>query len=268
MKVTIKRLVLFGLVAAVLGTGAYFAVQFAVAQVGHESAINYLRTDNRTQLSVCVDGAGGLVVSDAEVEKVRQTLDEALNSFPNVPPAYLDDLQIAAPQVPPQYLQRQVVSGCPAPRALTATPSNPSDWSFDFGVVVPGPEAASEHRVFVYFVQGDAYAASFANAPYATTVEEFVCGGDVCEGVTRGLYVPAGVPGDALQEGLLFALNLLTVRTSDPLPEADDLAACERGEVPYPYHSCAGLEDWARDMCGQEKEPVPPWLDCTRWSQQ
>ena len=178
--------------------------QLALAQLADQSAHNPLLTDDRTHLSICVDGAAGYSVTDADVEAVRETLEDAVASVSNVPP---------------EYSERKVVEGCPpAPPALTD-----DTWSVSYRLIFleVQVDVPSEHRVFVYLLPPHVYETSFGSELYTIVGSEFFCGGgDACLTITRGLYVPASVSSDVLREGLVSVLNLVPY-TPGPGPSLD-----------------------------------------------
>lgn len=187
---------------------------------------------DRSNLSVCVDGAAGFNVSDTEVEAVQAALDSGLASVPDAPGAYSEPT---------------VAVGCPAPpAALVDETVRPANRPFFLGVVVDVP---SNHLLFVYFMALDTYTASFGtasfgSAPYIKTTAEAMCTFDVCRGVTLSVYFPQQAGSDVLREGLLDILNLLP-RLPDP---TIDWQACERGEQPNLGVSCDDYEDYRRDL--------------------
>lgn len=161
-----------------------------------------LTTSNRSNLSVCVDAAGGATSVSADVEKVRQAIDDGL--------AGVADVYINA-----QQYQRdvEVTSGCPAPTAaLTAAElaERPSTQRHSDLLGDPVRLASpSQHRVFVYFVPADVYDLAFSSKPYARGAAEFLCEGHVCAEVTTGLYVRPSVSADVLSEGLRDVIGFL-----------------------------------------------------------
>lgn len=185
----------------------------------------------RPNLSLCVDGVGGLELSDEHVQAVREGLELALDS---------------APEVPAEYQRHEVVAGCPLPSVPLGKfvdGDDRYDRLAEAGRVVDVP---SPHRLFVYFMPDDVYDATLAGEPYATTGEEHVCPTDACMGVTLGVYLPASAKIDVLRMGLLRGLRLVE---SLPNPEMDiDWQACKRGERPHPDFNCQDLEDWRRDL--------------------
>ena len=140
---------------------------------------------NRTEFSVCVDGAGGVSVTRTEIDKVRQAVDSVIGSLSVVPTA--------------------VTEGCPPPLALTGdklhfTQLSGSNFFPRYFIL---PELPSVHRIFVYFVSPEAYAASFDQPyPYVFSLEEVVCELDICTGVSSGLYVTDDMTSELLSYAL------------------------------------------------------------------
>lgn len=153
-----------------------------------------LFTTNRTQLSLCVEGAGGFSVAQAEVELVRRALEDAV---------------AVVPSLPAEYAQRSVSAGCPLATALIGR-LVPEDepWTGVVRVGVGTSRDPSLHRLFVYFVSPDAYAAHFGTRPYFRTTAEDICEVDECGGVTSALYVPPSITPGTLREALFNNLNL------------------------------------------------------------
>lgn len=217
----LKRLLIGGLLLGALGAVAFVVAQFVGAQGGDEGGVRViplLGASNRTHLSLCLDGAGGLSVSGTEVRTVRQTLEAAL--------AGVSDL-------PPQYSEPTVSLGCPPPVALTGKRLGMHD---RFSMVdipsrftrlpdIAPPGVPSPHRLHVYFVPPDVYAASFGGDAYAVTGEEMICKGDVCTWVTEGLYLTPSVSSDVLRRALLTPFGLLPM-----VPEPTEYQqACREG---------------------------------------
>jgi hypothetical protein len=156
-----------------------------------EGEWNPLLVDERTRLSICVDGVNGMPASNAQRAFVREIVDDAIAN--------------ATLRVPASYEAWDLVRGCPDPTldiSLTREQDQPADW----GRVL---DVASQHRVFVYFLPGDAYEAAFGDEPYYASVEEVLCDGDVCEQVTRGLYLPSAADEEAAREAMSLLLHLV-----------------------------------------------------------
>ena len=182
---------------------------------------------DRSNLSVCVDGAAGFNVSDTELVAVQAALDSGLASVPDVPGV---------------YSQPAVAVGCPAPpAALVDQTVKPANRAFELGVIVDVP---SNHLLFVYFMDVDTYTASFGSEPYSKATAEYICTFDNCVGVTLSVYFPQTAGSDVLREGLLDILSLLP-RPPEP---TIDWQACERGEQPSLIVSCDDYPDYKRDL--------------------
>ena len=158
--------------------------EVAPTSTGDITAERLLRSrlaSNRTEFSVCVDGAGGVSVTRTEIDKVRQAVDSAIGSLSVVPTA--------------------VTEGCPPPLALTGEKLHfrqLSGSNFSPRYFIP-PELPSLHRIFVYFVSPEAYAASFDQPyPYVFSNEEVVCELDICNSVSSGLYVTSDITSELL----------------------------------------------------------------------
>lgn len=238
-------------VLAVLALTAFLLVEFVGAQLTHEPGIGGpLRVDSRSQLSLCVDGSNGLSVSDNEVDRVRDALETVI--------AGADD-------PPSEYDDRAVSLGCPPPVALTGQPLSRSD-RHSFGVSPRALESASEasrHRFHVYVVPPEVYVTSFGGEAYATTSEEFICDGDVCTSLTRGLYITPSTSSDVISRALRAGLVLLP-----PLPDPTEYSRfCLSGtpeEWCFLYEYClavptdATCEDDVADPTPRPETPISP----------
>lgn len=205
-----KRLLPFGLTLGIVALTAVLIACFAGPQEGNapveprqqagtalpsvQEVPNLLETSNRTELSLCVDGAGGFTPAQAQVQLVRQALDGAV---------------AVVPSLPTEYGQRAVSAGCPPPTAMIGRPV-PEDepWTGVVRVGAGAPRDPSLHRLFVYFVSPDAYALHFGAKPYFRTIAEEMCQVDECWGVTGALYVSPSITADTLREALIDNLNL------------------------------------------------------------
>ncbi len=184
----------------------------------------YLMAPNRTRLSICVDAAGGADVGSAQLESVSEALDAAFASVPEVPPEYTQP-------------DPSVVAGCPPAISLTGERLSFDDRFFNSRIPAVNDAALlSPHRVFVYFVPDELYAASFGDAPYARASGEFLCGGGGCWDVTARVYVPSSAGSQPLAQGLVQALVLVP----PPPPPTLDWLPCELG-TPAPW--CNRYED-------------------------
>ena len=179
--------------------------------------------EGRTQYGVCVAGASGLSVTGGEVGLVAAALGEAMERFPGI--------------------RHGVTEGCPPPAALTGERLDPGDRYSSIGRFIEPPATPSLHVVAVYFIPQTAYDAAFDESAYlfAATTEEFVCRGDVCAGVTGGLYVTP----DISKEDLRYAFLAIEGLEEDPLdacfregitarPEFCEDFYREAGETPAP----------------------------------
>lgn len=168
-----------------------------------------LSTSHRSNLSVCVDGAGGATIGNDAILAVQQALEQGLESVSTV---YSDALM---------HLENSTVSaGCPPPTAALTSEELASAirkhgdlhgepaflWS---------PDAPSEHRVFVYFVPSDVYASVFGTKPYAEGAAEFFCEALTCAEVTTAIYVSESVVVSTLADGLLDAIGYLPTDAGD-----------------------------------------------------
>lgn len=189
-----------------------------------------LLSGTRDNLSVCVDGAGGLEINGEDVDDIESALDEALASVPNVPE---------------EFSNPDVSEGCPEPRA----PMGQAISRFD--VESRLVEAPVPHLLMVYVLSPELFAATFPDERYAKTAEEHVCrpGGDTCVTVTSGLYLPSPAGTTLLRDALLDGLALSPYKpTPDP---TIDWRACERGELPHPDFTCEG---WQDNLADQERD--------------
>ena len=223
------------------------------ADVGGEGEVTsggLLLVSNRTQLSLCVDGAGGFSVSDDEVDRVRDALEGVL---------------AAADNPPSEYSDRAVSRSCPPPTALTGSVLDYGE-RYGFGVL-SGSGAletagdASRHRLHVYVVPPDVYATSFGADAYATTAEDLLCDVDVCIWLTQGLYITPSTGSDVISRALRSVLVL-----NPPLPEPTVYAqVCLSGtpeEWCYQYNYCqavptdATCEDDVADPTARPETPI------------
>jgi hypothetical protein len=194
----LKRPLLPAFFIAGLIAAAVVIAQFVGAQQGGGGIAvgGPLLVRNRAALSICVDGAGGARVAGAEADVVRDALEAVL---------------AAASSVPSEYDKRQVVRECPPPLGLTGKVLDfLHRGPVDVGArAISSPDLLSPHRLHIFFVPEQVYAESFGEDAYALTSQEVVCRGDVCIGVTPGLYVRQSVTADILGRALRHALILL-----------------------------------------------------------
>lgn len=184
-----------------------------------------LTTSNRANLSVCIDAAGGGTIASAEVERVRQAMDDGLASVADL----YGDAE--------QYQQGlETSSGCPPPTgALTATELAERPNGQRHGDLLGDPVRLtdpSQHRVFVYFVPPDLYSLAFSSKPYAKGPAEFLCGGHECAEVTTGLYVTPSVSPSVLSEALLDAIGYLpSAAAGDPPRDRQEVEQQRQDEL-------------------------------------
>ncbi len=174
-----------------------------------------LLAGNRTHLSLCVDGAGGGSITSVELDRVSSALDSGLGS--------LD-------RIPPEFGQPSVTAGCPPPIPLTGERLDSFDLCCGFSTRITDAALLSLHRLFIYFVPDDTYAASFGpDQPYARAVPERVCRGDFCSEMTVAVYFPQTVATEVLAQGILEGLAL---HATEPRPTFDPqgfLESCQQG---------------------------------------
>ena len=195
-QMTARRLLAVGALVAGLSVGGYFAVQSVVQDGGSGSDVEQsdadpraglLDSDERTSLSVCVDSAGGYVLSKQDFQEIARMLEGELSTRADLPP---------------EYAVHDVSQGCPAPFTSLGTPE-----PFP-GMFAPSPDKPNDHRLFVYVVPPEVYSATFRAEEYTVAPEEFACEGDTCWTVTFGLYVPSSATEETLCAGLQDGLNL------------------------------------------------------------
>ena len=143
------------------------------------------------------------------------------------------------------------MEGCPPPSSLSGSP--PTDAlerrrNLDQAVWIWPPATPSLHRLFIYVMPPEAYAAYFGDDPYAVGTSELLCSGDVCAAVTGSLYIPSA-SSDTLRQGLSSALGLVR-REREPIP-TPNWEACELG-TPEPW--CERYEEWKKIV---EEEQTP-----------
>jgi hypothetical protein len=197
-----------------------------------------LQTSNRSNLSLCVDGAFGLEAADEKLDTVRDVVESVVEGLPVAVPEYADP---------------EVVAGCPASQVLSGEPSEFSP--FKGGSVQPWlGEAPSRHRFFIYFLPDGRYQEWFGDQPYATGSEESLVWVDmVLSGVTGGVYFAESAASDVLERALTDEL-LHPFRTPVPRPTID-WQACERGESPHPEHTCDAY--WRQQTEEAARTPTP-----------
>jgi len=175
------------------GTATTIGAATTSAAPGVTPGSGFLAPD-RVRLSICVDEAAGGTVPQEHVSDVSEALEDAASD--------LGESDWALKYLEPAV----VIPGCPpATVPIGVRLANPHQ-AYDYAVRVP---AASEHRLFVYFIGEDAYEATFGEVPYVEAAAEMLCTGDNCGEVTTGLYVPSDIGADDLQQGLLDGLGII-----------------------------------------------------------
>jgi hypothetical protein len=195
---------------------AFLLAEFVGAHESVEPSTGPLLATNRSMLSVCVDGARGLNATQANANGVATALDDALDSFADVPE---------------EFQRREVVLSCPgAPPGLNDTTGSVAGViAGGFRVEEPGP-----HRLFVFILPPDAL-----GIPYYIGNAEYVLEGDVGRPASTALYITPETSAEQLREGLLWALSLEA--PDRPLPPDEQRARdCELG-TPAPW--CAEYEN-------------------------
>ena len=145
---------------------------------------------NRDDLSICVDGAGGLSASDADVELVRDGLD-SLTANLGVD-GYLSYI-----------VEARTPRGCPEPPlelGTTITRSEAARLMYRVGV-------PSEHFVFVYFLPQEVYQATFGDEPYFGVGVEMCCMTGNDASVTYSVYSTRSIDEDTLGQALMHAMG-------------------------------------------------------------
>ena len=146
---------------------------------------------HRTKLSICVDGAGGVSVSDADSELVREGLDSVTSNLGEE--GYL------------RYLvEANIVAGCPEPTLPLGTPINSVNETRPYQKDV---RVASEHLVFVYVLPQDVYAATFGEIEYFRAGAEVCCMTGNNGLVTSAVYVTRAITDGKLGEVLMRAMG-------------------------------------------------------------
>lgn len=175
-----------------------------------------LGTSNRTNLSVCVDGAGGHAVSAPEVAMVRRALADGLTSVSDVYQRATDYREGA-----------EVSEGCPAhTAALTvaelaaweASGDSSADDIRGSPINVRGPDTPSSHLLFVYFIPSGVYERAFdAEDPWTLGAAEMLCGGHSCAQVTAALYVSPSIDPAELSAALLSGIGYGEPQVDPPM---------------------------------------------------
>ena len=142
---------------------------------------------NRDALSICVDGAGGLSASDADVDLVRDGLDSITSNLGV--DGYLSYI-----------VEARTPQGCPESPLELGTAINRSEVAM-YRLRVP-----SEHFVFVYFLPEDIYQATFGDEPYFGVGVEMCCMTGNDASVTFSVYTSRSIDADILGEALMHAM--------------------------------------------------------------
>lgn len=238
----LKQLVPSGLVLVALALIAIVTLLFVGAQSGEEEegtlrellrhatkredvtlGLLVAHVSDRGKFSVCVDGAGGLRMSEADVTKVAQAVEDVFIILPDIP--------------------REVAVGCSPALALTGDYRD----RFHRGALdvpsrfIGAGQSASPHRVFLYFAPADVYGASFGSDPYAITAAEYRCATDVCHWVSQAIYVKPGANRELLLQALMDVLGLLpraewnweACPSDRPVPWCDTYRTCFSTQQPW-----------------------------------
>ena len=145
---------------------------------------------NRDDLSICVEGAGGLSASAADVALVGDSLDSITSNLGQ--DGYLS--YIAEARTP---------LGCPeSPLAFGTAMNRNEAANFIYRVRVP-----SEHFVFVYFLTEDVYRATFGGGPYFGVGVELCCMTGNDASVTFSVYTTRSIDKGELGQALMHAMG-------------------------------------------------------------
>jgi len=211
-----RKLLAAGVAFAALALGiALVVINLAGAEEGDDEGP--LLFSDRTQLSICLDGAAGYETNDTDAQAVRQGIEETLATSPI--------------EVPREYAEWELVEGCPHPapnltgqRGLSEIFANGS-----IGGLISEP---SPYRLFVFLLPSELYAndplIARAQLPYILGSGETICETDLCDNLSRAVYLPANASKGALREALLAGLYLLPYTTPEPEPTFDR-QGCEQG---------------------------------------
>ena len=237
MKLTIRPLIAIGLVT-VLGLVGFGVYQFAGAQEGpiEVRGMDELRSTSRSDFLVCVDGAGGRVLSPSDVEHVKLELEAALATVSDLPAALRNPT---------------VIGECPP-----APPGIVEDMSrLDVITGMSVVDTPSDEVLRVYLLPQAVYEAAFGTErPYLIGSAEWLCRQDSCNTVTTALYLNDAIDSELLRKVLLAGLNQGRVEPPARQFELDDLEACDRGETPT-YFRCDQLEGAREDLARLTPQP-------------
>ena len=190
-------------------------------------------TNERSTLSVCVDGVGGPTVGDEGVQLVRDALrqvraDLADRGSPGDVLALLNNAR--------------VTKGCPTPLGLRDTVTVDPETGKPVTIDTPAPNPSS-YGLRIYVTSSDLLQAWYGpQLPRdAASIEERACPGMHCKEQTWGLYLT--------DLGTAFELHtrLRTVLGFIPLLEAAGLPVPISPKAPYPAFAFAGVARTFRD---------------------
>ena len=186
--------------------------------------IDELRSTSRSEFVVCVDGAGGNVLSASDVDQVKLELEAALATVSDLPAALRNPT---------------VTDDCPPAPAGILDGMSQIELVMDTGTNVETP---SDELLWVYLLPQAGYEAAFGTErSYMVGTAEWICGGrDVCFTVTTAVYVNEAIDADLFRKVLLVGLIGGRVEPSSGQIELDDLDACDRGQIPT-YFRCEDL---------------------------
>ena len=145
---------------------------------------------NRDDLSICVDGAGGLSASDADVELVRDGLDSITANLGEK--GYLSYI-----------VEAKTPQGCPEPPLELGKAIN----KYEAARLMYRLRVPSEHFVFVYFLPEDIYQATFGDEPYFGVGVEMCCMTGNDASVTYSVYSTRSIDEDTLGQALMHAMG-------------------------------------------------------------
>jgi hypothetical protein len=169
----------------------------------------------RDEFRVCVDGAGGYEVGAREIDLVTQALDEAFHRMRDYP--------------------HSVTEGCDPPTGITGEQLWGNGMSSPQSRFIRRPDAPGSFVAEVFFLPSSALDAAFKiSYPFSLVTEAYVCEGDVCGGVTGGIYVAPDITPDLMAHAFLSMNGL----------EDNPLDACYGDKITERPYWCAEL--WRR----------------------
>lgn len=165
-----------------------------------ERVDSLLLTDNRLELSVCVD----TISTDAPSVELRDRVDEALTDLRQglADRSYQDE-------VLELFGEATVVAGCPQPAAADETTRFFDPRRGAVGVLGKPKLAPSDHVVHVYALSMEVFRDWFGDVSYVGSIEEMTCVGRSCAPATHGIYVTLPINPTTLREGLEDVLGLV-----------------------------------------------------------